>query len=439
MLLRVIVQNFLSFFEPVQFDMFPNMKKETFESHIYRNQQIPVLKQAALFGPNGSGKSNFVKAVNFIQSIATQKNFLEKINISKYFFRLTESNNQPISMAIEFCKDEQYFIYIIDILPTHIEKEELYLSGLGKEDNKLVFSRTKEGVSLSKMPEGTLLEAIKKMILSNPLSSLLVLNNEFPIIEDELAKTAFQWFNNDLEVVSINTTAPGLIDLMSRNEEILQFTNNIFSEIGIGINRVKVQSEPFEQWLAHTDDNNKSDLTKHLEQSLTKENEIITRMQHKKNLFTISIEDGIKTVKEFIFEQLGKNGYVGEMDILAQSDGTVRLLTLIPAIYDAISKGKTVVIDEIDNSIHPKLMYALIEYYSHAKTSGQLIYTTHEMSLLDQQNLLRPDEIWLTEKKDGATNMYSLNEFKLHNTISIEKGYREGRYGANPHIELLDK
>jgi AAA15 family ATPase/GTPase len=61
MLLRVIVQNFLSFFEPVQFDMFPNMKKETFESHIYRNQQIPVLKQAALFGPNGSGKSNFVK------------------------------------------------------------------------------------------------------------------------------------------------------------------------------------------------------------------------------------------------------------------------------------------------------------------------------------------------------------------------------------------
>ena len=62
MLLRVIVQNFLSFFEPVQFDMFPNMKKETFESHIYRNQQIPVLKQAALFGPNGSGKSNFLEA-----------------------------------------------------------------------------------------------------------------------------------------------------------------------------------------------------------------------------------------------------------------------------------------------------------------------------------------------------------------------------------------
>jgi hypothetical protein len=57
---------------------------------------------------------------------------------------------------------------------------------------------------------------------------------------------------------------------MSRNEEILQFTNYIFSEIGIGINKVKVQSEPLDQWLTHTDDNNKSDLTKHLEQSLTK-------------------------------------------------------------------------------------------------------------------------------------------------------------------------
>ena len=51
---------------------------------------------------------------------------------------------------------------------------------------------------------------------------------------------------------------------------------------------------------------------------------------------------------------------------------------------------------------------------------------------------MRPDEVWLTEKKDGATKLYSLNEFKLHNTLNIENGYLEGRYGGVPEIEEME-
>lgn len=125
------------------------------------------------------------------------------------------------------------------------------------------------------------------------------------------------------------------------------------------------------------------------------------------------------------------------MKISAQSDGTVRLLTLIPALYGAMFEQKTIFIDEIDNSVHPNLMFELLRFYANNKANGQLIFTTHLTKLLNQQELVRPDEIWLTEKSEGNTKMYSLNDFKLHNTLNIENGYLDGRYGAVPVIDEI--
>jgi AAA15 family ATPase/GTPase len=126
------------------------------------------------------------------------------------------------------------------------------------------------------------------------------------------------------------------------------------------------------------------------------------------------------------------------MKISAKSDGTVRLLTLIPALYDDIYQNKIIFVDEIDNSIHPNLMFELLKFYANTKSNGQLIFTTHTTKLLNQQELVRPDEIWLTEKSEGNTRMYSLNDFKLHNTLNIENGYLDGRYGGIPVIEEID-
>ncbi len=86
-------------------------------------------------------------------------------------------------------------------------------------------------------------------------------------------------------------------------------------------------------------------------------------------------------------------------------------------------------IDELDHSIHPNHVRELVRYFSKQKTPGQLIFTTHQTCLLNHE-FLRTDEVWLVEKKDGCSHMYSLNEFKIHNTINIENGYLDGRYGA---------
>ena len=104
MILRVILKNFLSFNDEVQFDMFPNMKRTTLSNHITMlDGKLPVLKMAAVYGANGAGKSNLLKGINFLKAIATNKNFLNGDSVGRYMFALKEdAGDEPIELAIEF-------------------------------------------------------------------------------------------------------------------------------------------------------------------------------------------------------------------------------------------------------------------------------------------------------------------------------------------------
>lgn len=434
MILRVIVENFLSFREATQFDMFPNMKRTTFENHIYKDEEIPLLKQAAIYGANGSGKSNFIRAVSFIRNYVVNTSFFNNISVSEYKHKLAASTDTvPISLFIEFATNHNYYIYSIEIEDDSIVNESLFLSGIGEKENELIFSRKDKSIQFAEEPTAEIRSAIDKLINDNAMSSVLSLNNRFPIIKDKRAAEVYKWFAEELEVVSFNAIAPQLIDIMSDNSEVLNFAKEAFSEIGLGINDLAIRTEQFDEWISKKEHSH----YKSKEKQLSAES-AVTGFSSYKPLFSIGLDNGVRTVKEFVFKQLGKDGYIGELDIKAQSDGTVRLLTLIPALYSAIKLGHTVVIDEINHSIHPSLIFALINYYANTATTGQLIFTTHETCLLNQQQLMRPDEVWFTEKNEGATRMYSLNEFKVHSTISIENGYMQGRYGAIPFIGNLE-
>ena len=103
MLLRLKVKNFLSFYEETTFDMFPNLKRTTFQNHIYQDMEIPLLKQAAIYGANGSGKSNLLDTIKLIKFFAIEKDYLKKVNIPLNKFQLAGNmNNAPISISIEF-------------------------------------------------------------------------------------------------------------------------------------------------------------------------------------------------------------------------------------------------------------------------------------------------------------------------------------------------
>lgn len=429
MLLRFKIKNFLSIYEETLFDMFPNPKRTSFPNHIYSDMKVPLLKQAAIYGANGSGKSNFIKAIWFVKSFITNENFLKSIDLEEYFFQLVPEKEAKISFEIEFYNKEKYFIYSVDIDKKNIS-ETLQLSGIGKMDNKLLFKRNGNIINSTYLHNES---SVKQLLTMNLRSSLLPLNQKFPVLSSEAVKDAYNWFDEKLEIVTINSTVPTLINLMSQKASLLKFTNEIFENIGIGISSVKIAETPLDSWMS--DNKNAKDLQQIIEQDTLKPNMGITKMENNRNIFSVSLKKGVKTVQEFLFEQIGQSGYKKEMKISAQSDGTFRLLTLIPAIYNVVTSSKVVFIDEIDNSIHPNLMFSLLQYYANSNSKGQLIFTTHTTKLINQQELLRPDEIWLTEKENGNSKMYSINDFKIHNTINLENGYLDGRYGAIPQID----
>jgi AAA15 family ATPase/GTPase len=412
--------------------MFPNPKRTSFPNHIYEEMSVPLLKQAAIYGANGSGKSNFIKAIGFIKAFVTHEDFLKKIDLDEYIFQLTTAKQTKVNFEVEFFIKGKYFVYKTGIDKKQIQ-ESLYQSGLGKTPDKLLFKRNGDEITSGYLENES---SAKQLLTMNPLSSLLPLNQKFPVLTSEDVKLAFEWFEKKLEIVTINSTVPALIELMSKQAALLNLTNEIFENIGVGINAVKIADTPFDQWV--TDNKNAKDLQQIMENDPLKQNMGILRIENNRTVFSVSLKKGVKTVQEFLFEQIGQTGFKKEMKITAQSDGTVRLLTLIPALYEAINKQKVVFIDEIDNSIHPNLMFSLLQFYGAKSSKGQLIFTTHTTKLINQQELLRPDEIWLSEKENGNSRMYSINEFKIHNTINLENGYLDGRYGAVPQLSDLN-
>lgn len=435
MILRVILKNFLSFNEEAQFDMFPNMKKTSLSKHInVFEDKVAVLKMAAIYGSNGAGKSNLLKGLDFLKELATDKTFLDKESVGKYFFGLKkDAGIQPLELTVEFItKAGVPYVYSVEITKGGIKYETLQVSGLGKSDNINVFTREGRKVQYAITPSEEISKMVTVWMEKNPFASLLTINNDVPILTDENINNGQKWFENELEIIGLHSFSPALIDIFKNKQRVRKFASQLFKAIDLGIDDVKVETENVEDYIsAHNASMLPIDKVKKMRSGK------MSHIVNFRNTSIISIEKGVQKISQMMFEQFGKDGFSKEMDIQAQSDGTVRLLSLVPAFYDAMKVGKTVIIDELDHSIHPHLVRELVRYFSSQKTKGQLIFTTHQTCLLNQ-NFIRKDEVWLVEKKDGNSHMYSLNDFIIHQSISIEKGYLEGRYGAIPFIGDLN-
>jgi hypothetical protein len=124
-----------------------------------------------------------------------------------------------------------------------------------------------------------------------------------------------------------------------------------------------------------------------------------------------------------------------------ESEGTKRLFRFAGSLMDILENGKTLIIDELDNSLHPSIVRFMLEFIHNPKLNrhnAQIIFTTHDSSILDN-SLLRRDQVWFVEKdKQQSTQLYPLTDFKPRPFESLQKGYLEGRYGALPFIGDLE-
>ena len=154
-----------------------------------------------------------------------------------------------------------------------------------------------------------------------------------------------------------------------------------------------------------------------------------------------SASDPIET--EVRIPRLKHRGEAGEafFDFQEESDGTQRFFAFAGIIIHILEHGMTLVVDELENSMHPLLVRHILGLFFSPRTNprgAQLIFSTHNTSLLDKE-LFRRDQIWFAEKGiDLSSILVSFSEFSARKTEAFEKGYLEGRYGALPIIRAFN-
>lgn len=440
MLVRFVLKNFLSFGKEKEFHFLPNTRLKTLQDHLYHVEGIDLLKLTALYGANGAGKSNLVYGLTMLQNLVLSGEVTQNFKNSQFKFQQDKANT-PQVLAIEFIQQGIAFYYAIELRNGIIITEELYQSGLGKKEDILIFERktdTSNKTSLlfskdfEKSKKNQMLKEILLQEFVKPDKPILKLIANRDSKELQIVKKAFDWFENSLQIITPEIRIGYLPERLDKDEKFRNYFKDLVCTFHVGIKDVVIKKERIETFFGNDD---KEDL------------DIILRDLENSNHDALPLGRGINIVKEndevlvkiLHFKHENAQGSEAIFNLLEESDGTVRLLDFIPVFRALILEQKVFVIDEIERSLHPLLIKELVRKFSlDSNTKGQLLFTTHESNLLDQE-IFRQDEIWFAEKDEtGNTDLYSLNTFKgEHKTIDIQKGYLSGRYRAIPFLGNL--
>ncbi len=442
MLVRFVLENLFSFGDRKEFTTIPNNRLKTLEHHRYELNSFHLLKLSSIYGANGAGKSNLIKALYLFQRLVVNEEIPFRLKDTQFKFNEEESQKQVL--AVEFIEGGTAFYYGVELRGNTIETEELYLSGLGKAEDKLIYERKSfpSGETtikfLDDFEQDAKSQVLKSVLLEEFIKPdepvLKLLSNRDNIFLKEVKK-AFQWFSDTLQIITPEAKPRALAHRIDVDDEFKKYAQDMMSSFNIGIHSLSAEKKEIKEFFGKDNENELDELIKKVEDSPKK---MIGLRSRKGDELILVKEDATIWVKILKIEHRGKDNKMAQFDLDEESDGTVRLLDFVPAFKSVISERKVFLVDEIERSIHPLLIKELVKKFSlDANTMGQLIFTTHESNLLDQE-LFRQDEIWFAEKdSNGATDLYSLSDFKEHKTIDIRKGYLNGRYGSIPFLGNL--
>lgn len=441
MLVRFTLSNLFSFKEETEFNFLPgNLKR--LPHHKYNRAGIEILKMSAIYGANGSGKSNL------IHSIALLKRMIIQGGVPKSFaslkFRLSEScKDRPVEIAIEFIVQDLIFYYSITMDDAIVLEEQLSTNYGGGRD-EMIFHR-KHGKTISikfsdtfeSSEQNLTLKRIIEEDLIRPDRLLFNLLNTLSNPSFGKIKQAYSWIENNLTIILPNTKASGLVLEIESKSGFKEFADEMISSYNTGISRLKVDTRSIEEYFGKDDQQQIDEIRAELKNNPDQKVGVLKNVKTDEEVVFVNENDTI-VAKRLLFEHKNEEDNDVIFSFHEESDGTKRLLEYLPALNSVIKDNQTIIIDEIERSIHPLIVKEIVAKLSEDEsTLGQLIFTTHESNLLDQE-IFRTDEIWFTEKNMlGATTLYPLSDFKVHSTIDIRKGYLNGRYGAIPFLGNL--
>jgi uncharacterized protein len=418
MLIEFSIGNYRSFKEKVTFSMVAaNLvakDKQLDANNVFTvDDDLKLLKSAAIYGANASGKSNFAKALafmmRFIASSSKDTQSTDAIPIEP--FRLsTETDAKPSFFELAFIMAGVKYRYGFEVTKKQVISEWLFYTPKIRETR--LFERKVDTFQISKAFDA---DGIQKRTRKNAL--FLSVSAQFNV---EVAVKILSWLESTIFIVS-GLRDVGLVDFtincLSEKHEYKTNIIQMIKKLDLGIGDIQVKEQEFSM--------------DHLPSNMPDEmREMMARHAGEK---TVSI-----LVSHRKFDHDGQYSMMENFDLSQhESDGTQKIFALAGPLVDTLEEGKTLIIDEFDARLHPLISRAIVELFNDQETNpnnAQLIFMTHDTNLLSNQ-IFRRDQIWFAEKnRYGATDLYSLAEYKIRNDASFESDYIKGKYGAIPYI-----
>lgn len=416
MLVQFTVENFLSIRDKVYLSLEPSKDSEHPENLITKGDYKAV-NSVAIYGANASGKSSLFKAITVALIMIRNSNNVQvtdKLPMTPFKFDF-ESRNKPTSFEFTFiAKDGRKYIYGFSATTEKVVEEYLYCYNTSKPT--LLFDLNENEKPKFNRAYKVKLEAAYQMNTANKL--FLATATTWNV---ECTKSPFEWLAESIDTFTDVMELGGVAFEKYRideNRKYIEFTKNLLKQADINISSIEVDAKEVMGGPA-------------LPFQIVVQGKIIPPNEGKH--YDVEITTGHTVVDE--------NGEKTEFSLTLQEEsiGTQLLFFYGPLLKDAFEKGKTIVLDEIDKSMHPSLVKFIMNLFRDPdvnKNGAQLIVTTHETGILSL-DMFRRDQIYFTEKdsKSGVTNLYSLDEFSVRKTENIEKGYLMGRYGAIPFLQ----
>ncbi|MDX2283477.1 MAG: AAA family ATPase [Bacteroidia bacterium] len=434
MLIRFIASNFLSFREPVEFNMLTGDIRR-FPHHVHKAGQVEVLKAGILYGANGAGKSNLVRAIETLRNIARWG--LEDDDYRPFKLQASQDRH-PARLEMELLAGDTSYLYGVKFLNGIICSEWLARTRPGKPDVP-VFTRTRsESGSIQievqaayrrRSADRLRIRLYEQELLADEMSLLRMLAQAKEAVFEE-TRAVYGWFDR-LEILFPDTRPDDLVDLV-KNPERQAFYEQLMASLHTGVSGLEIERIPLRQYLGEHQE------SKALMMLRALEHEEFVPDADTLDPVLVTMEDGQPVARKLTMLHTTDSGATSRFSLQEESDGTQRLFEYAGMLYGLLREGRVYVIDEIERSIHPVLIRELLgRLLETAGFAGQLILTTHESQLLDQE-LFRQDEIWFAEKQpDGATSLYPLSDFEIRTDLDIRKGYLSGRFGAIPFLGNL--
>lgn len=417
MLLNFKVKNYRSIKDEITLDLQATSDKIMKSDATFTQGNVSLLKSVAIYGPNASGKSNVFKAFFVFRSMILESFLRSNVSaeLPNEFFKLSqETEKKPSCFEISFLLDENIYNYGFEINKEEVSKEWLKQ----EKGKKILFSRKNQKIESNKNYFQEASAVLKKQTTEKVLFLTLLSSNNAPLSKRivDLVKNT-----NYISGTNRSNTLNYSFGQFLKNSDMAEKMKDFTVKADLGVVDIKANEKMI---LAKEAQNIPDKFRELLFKEDSKIAERSLKFYHKK------------------FDNSGKDIGVEPLDFFREeSEGTQTFFALSAPFIDTLEGGKVLFIDEIDASLHPYLCRYIVSIFNSKEknpNNAQLIFTTHDISLLDEE-FLRRDQIYFTDKnKYNSTELFSLSDISERKGVDYAKRYLEGRYNALPYISNFE-